>query len=117
MRAWIGVRTITSSAENLCPLACPSCGQEDFGANCGPWALRPADQLQRHPMISVLHDIAQQRGCGIEVVNHYIDVAIIEQVPESRSPGCNHSSQSAARSRRDFVELHAIQVTEQLWPL
>ena len=114
MHARIGVRPVTSATENIGPLACSSCRQKDFSANCVPWALRPADQLQRHPMISVFHHIAQQSGRGVEVVNHYIDVAVVKQVSESRSPGWNHSSQPAARSRRDFLELHPIEVAEQL---
>src|SRR2546427_8039849 len=117
MRAWIGVRTVTSATENIGTLAYTSRGQEDFGANCVPWALRPADQLQRQPVISVFHDIAQQSGRGVEFVNHYIDVAVVKQVPESSSSRWNHSRQPAARSRSDFLELRAIEVAEQLRPL
>src|SRR5437588_8794633 len=44
-------------------------------------------------------------------------MAVVEQVSESGPPRGNYVSQPAAGSGRNFLELHAIEVTKELWSL
>ena len=82
----------------------------DLGPGSVPGTLRSADQLQTNPVIAILDNIPQQGWRGVDVVNYYVDMAVVEQVSESGPAPRNYISQTTAGSRRDFLELHAIQI-------
>ena len=46
-------------------------------------------------MIAVMNDVAQKRRLGIEIVQDYIDMAIMEKIAEGRAV-CSSSSDSCA---------------------
>src|SRR6267143_1914019 len=85
MNTLIGARTVAPSADDVCPLAHTAYAKENSRANGIPWTLWSSRQLERDPMVAVLHHIAKQRRCGIHVVQN--DVQMAEKL-RPFGPGC-----------------------------
>src|SRR6267143_1534847 len=116
MNTLIGARTVAPSADDVCPLAHTAYAKENSRANGIPWTLWSSRQLERDPMVAVLHHIAKQRRCGIHVVQNDVQVAIVEEVPK-RGPSCRNNVRQAAAGRRgNFLKLGPVQIAEKLRP-
>src|SRR5947207_15393223 len=65
-------------------------------------------------MIAIFFHVAQQSRRGIDVVDDYINVAIIEQIAEGCASGGNYICQAAAGCGWDFLKSRAVKIAEQL---
>ena len=65
-------------------------------------------------MIVVLHDIPQQCGRGVYIVDHDIDAAVVEKVSESRATSRDDIGQAAAGGGGYLAKPGSIQITKQL---
>src|SRR5882757_2274325 len=50
------------------------------------WLARAADKPKLDPVVLITIYIAQQRWRGVEIVQHHIYLAVVEQVTKSRAP-------------------------------
>src|SRR4029077_14189832 len=64
-------------------------------------------------MIGILDDIPQKHGGRIDHVEHYVGVAVIEQIAKSRSACGDHDRQAATCRWSDLRELGAVQIAKQ----
>src|SRR5713101_289676 len=117
MYARIRTRTVASSAQNISALANPAGGQKNGRTDGVAWALGSSNQFQGNPVIAVLHHIAKQGRSRVHIIENDVDAAIIEEVSKRGASGRYHEGQAASRCRRHLLELHAIQISEQLWTL
>src|SRR5437879_12965405 len=67
-------------------------------------------------MITVLDDIAQQRGRRINIIDNHIDVPTIENISECRSAPRDDVGQPAAGGWWHVFELGLVKVPEKLRP-
>src|SRR5882762_9200486 len=114
MHSLIGARPETAPAEHVRPLPGSARGQEHLRSDRITRTLWAADQLQNNPVVVVLNDVPEQCGCGIDIVRHNVDMAVIEKISESRAASGNDVSQAAAGSGRHFGKLYSIQISKQL---
>src|SRR6266849_9185867 len=105
MQSLIGTRCIASATEHVATLADSSSGDENLGADGVARALGTAHQLERHPVVRVFHDIAQQSRRRIYVVQNHIDVAVVEQITEGGPARGNHDGETAACSGGNSLKL------------
>ena len=68
-------------------------------------------------MIAIFDDVAEQRRSGIDVIDHHIDVAIIEQIAKGRASRCNYIRQAASSCGRNFLKFGAVKIAKKLWSL
>src|SRR5882762_8207478 len=65
-------------------------------------------------MIAIVHLVAQQCRRRVNVVDDHVDVAIVEEVAESRAAAGDHVCQAAASGRWHFNKFCAVNVSEEL---
>src|SRR5215475_13520086 len=68
-------------------------------------------------MIVVLGHVAKQSRSRINIVQHHIDVAVVEDVSKRCASCRNYYRQSASCGRRDFLKFLSVQVAKQQRPL
>jgi len=117
MKPLVGTRSKTAPAEHVGSLPDSARGKKHFRSDRITRTLWAADQFQSNPVVVILDDVAEQCGCGINIVYHNVDMAIIEEISESRAAGRDYASQTAAGRRRHFGKLCSIQVSKQLGAL
>src|SRR5260370_25557408 len=61
-----------------------------------------------------MNEVAQKRRLGIEIVQDYTDMAIIEKIAEGRAARWYYVGKTAASRRRDFLEFRSIQIAKEL---
>src|SRR5260370_37199688 len=61
-----------------------------------------------------MNEVAQKRRLGIEIVQDYIDMAIIEKIAEGRAARWYYVGKTATSRRRDFLEFRSVQIAEEL---
>src|SRR6266566_681563 len=74
-------------------------------------------QLQGDPVVGVVDDVAKKGRGRIHVVEDHIDVAVVEDVAEGSAARANDGGQTAAGSRRDFLEFGTVEIAKKLRPL
>src|ERR1035438_8927770 len=104
MNAHIVRGQITAAAEHIAVLPDPACGEVYSGSDRVPWATRAAHQLQFHPMVLIWIHIAQQYRSAVEIVNHHIDLTIVEQIAKCSSAPHVH----VGRSEEHTSELQSL---------
>src|SRR6202158_5195324 len=114
--ACVGTRSVTSTTHYVGTLPDSARCKEDLRADGVPRALWAANQFQRQPMITVLDDIAQQRGRRINIIDNHVDVPIIEEIPECCSSPGNNVGQTAAGGWWHFFEFGTVKIPEKLRP-
>src|SRR5437667_1076311 len=85
MQTLIGTRGVTSAAEHVPALASSAGGYKGLRPHRIARAFRATNQSQCYPVVRILDHVTQECWRRIYVVDHYIDVAIIEQVSERGS--------------------------------
>jgi hypothetical protein len=81
MQALVGAGGVAASAEDVAALANLSRSDKDFCADGIAWTLRASDELKRHPVIRILHDVAEQRRRGVDVIQYHVDVPVVVRWP------------------------------------
>src|SRR6266576_2735130 len=114
MQPGIRAGTVASPTHQVRALPNSTGRKEYLRANRVARAFSSPLQLQRNPMVPILHDIAQHRGWGVHVVQDDVHVAVIEKITESGAARGNYVCQAAASCRRNFLELCSIQIPKEL---
>ncbi len=78
MDALVGAGSVAATAENVGALPNAADCEEHFRPDGIAWTLRTAYQFQCEPMIFVFDGVAKKRGRRIDVVEHDVDVAVVE---------------------------------------
>ena len=78
MDALVGAGTVAAAAEDIRSLSDTASGEKHFSTYGIAGTLRAADQFQSEPMIFVFDGVAKKRGRRVNVVEHNVDVAVVE---------------------------------------
>ncbi len=78
MKALIGAGSVAGAAENIGPLPVSARGEEHFCTDGIAGTLRAANQFQSEPMIFVFDGVAKKRGRRVDVIEHDVDVPVVE---------------------------------------
>jgi hypothetical protein len=71
------------------------------------------DQFQLNPVVMVGVHVAQKRRRSVKIVDHHVDLPVVEQIAERRAPANSHRSQSCSLHCRNQLELPVPEVVEQ----
>src|SRR5258708_4117340 len=113
MQTLIGTGGVTSAAEHVRALANSPGGNKRFRPDSISRAFRATNQFQRYPMVGILHYISEQSRRRIYVVDHHVDVTIVEQIPERSAARCDYYREAGVRGRRNFLKFRSIQIPEK----
>src|SRR5579872_4469335 len=113
MDARIVIGIVAATAKYIAALTYSVGGEKDRRSGRIAWTLWPADELEFHPMIPILDNIAQQAWSRIQIVNHNIDVTVIKQIPESCAAAYRQLSQCAVRICRNVLKMGSVHIAEQ----
>src|SRR5580698_1943978 len=105
-------RSITAAADYIRSLAHAIRGQINSGPDGITRTLRSTNQFQADPVVFVGIDIAKKRWNIMELVDHDIDFAVVEQITESRASGGQQRSQTCSLHRRDDLKLPIPQIVK-----
>ena len=78
MDARVGAGGVAAAAENIRPLPDSARGEEHFCTDGIAGTLRAANQFQSEPMIFVFDEVAKKRGRRVDVIEHNVDMAVVE---------------------------------------
>src|SRR6266571_2917937 len=113
MQTLIGSGGVTSPAEHVPALANFPRGNKRFRSNSITGALLPTDQFQRYPMVGILHYVSEKSWRRIYVVDHHVDVTIVEQIPERSPARGDYYCEAGVRGRRNFLKFRSVQIPEK----
>jgi len=113
MQSEITSRLITAAADDVPALRHAVCHHLHTCANCISGRLTGSHQFEFDPMIPVSNLVPQQCRLAIEIVYHYVDMAIIEEVTGRRAPTRDWRAQTTSSSRRYDSEPLAAQILKQ----
>src|SRR5260370_21462858 len=68
-------------------------------------------------MVSGLSYVAEEGGRGGDIVEDYVDMAIVEKVAEGCPAGAENGGEAAARGGGDLLEFLAVEIAEKQRPL
>src|SRR5215467_1485754 len=112
MQALVGTGSVTSSAKNIAALTETACRNKHLGADSITWTFLSAYEFECHPVICILNHISQQHRRAIDVVHHYVDMSIIEEIAKRRSPSGQYQPQTASCRSGYLSELVPVEIAE-----
>src|SRR5579859_8120584 len=68
-------------------------------------------------MISIVYDISQKSGSGIQIVEDHIDVAVIKEIAECCAAGGKDIGESTSSGRGHFLKFCAVTISKELGAL
>src|SRR5216684_8818376 len=113
MQTLIGTGGVATSAEHVTALANSTRGNKRFRSDGIARALWATNQSQHYPVVGVLDHVSQEGRRRIHIVDHHIDVAIIEQVSKRGSARRHYGCQPAAGCGRNFLKFRSIKIPEK----
>src|SRR5919108_4708995 len=112
MKAWVGARSVAAAANDVGTLAKTAGSHKDLRADSIMGTFRSTNQLKGNPMIGVFYHVPKQGRWRIHVVQHNINVAVVEEIPKRRATCWNHVGQSASCCGRNFLKLGAVEIAK-----
>src|SRR6266850_2643896 len=85
MQARVRTRRVTSATEDIAALAEPACRDKHLGSNGIARTLCAAHKLECDPVVRILHDVSKQRGRAINIIQHHVDVTVVEEIAKRRT--------------------------------
>src|SRR5262245_6597429 len=113
MQALVGAGSVAATAEDIGALAETTRGDEHFCANSVAGTLRPTDQFERHPVNRITDDISEEGGDGVYIVQHNVDVAVVEEIAKRSAPRSENQREPTARCGGNFGEFVAIEIAKK----
>src|ERR1700746_932602 len=104
MQTAVARRYITSTCKHVLTLAHAVGGQKHGGAGGITRAFGSSDELNLDPMMMIGVHIAKQHGRTVYRIDHYIDLAVIEQIAEGCSTRRNDRGQPGSLHGRHVFE-------------
>ena len=86
----VGARLVSASAEYIYALLDAACSQKNLRTYSIPGTLWTSNQLKSEPTVVALQDVAEKRRFRIDVVDHHVDLTIVEEVSKRSAARGNH---------------------------
>src|SRR4051794_9495088 len=108
---------IAPAAHHILPLPYPVGGEVNRRSHSVARTLRPSYQFQFHPMMMIGKDVSEKYRAVLDRADHYINLAIVEQIAERGSAAGHDLRQPSALYCQHLLEPAVAQVAEQQRPL